>query len=344
MFTKHLDTPRNYCRILFIDFSSAFNTIQPHLIISKLHEMKINKHILLWILDFLTVRPQYVKMRNVICKGDDKSSAFVDEIKSNVLYTNTGAPQGAVLSPFLFTAYTNNCRIQESKGTCLIKFADDTTIQGLIKTDNEIEYRKYISWFVDWCEQHFLLLNVKKTKELIIDFRNKRTPAQPLYIKDEIVEQIECYKYLGLSIDNQLNWKDHSKNVYKKLNSRLYFLRKLKYFNVDNTLLKLFYKSIIESVISFSLVCWGGNAREINKGQINNVIKKAEKMCNVSFPDFEYLLILNCQKKILSIKKDMSHPLFEHIKFSTRSNRPISIRCKRDRYKNSFLSASIRLL
>ena len=43
---RHIDYPKNYCRILFVDFSSAFNTIQPHMIISKLHNLKVNKHVI----------------------------------------------------------------------------------------------------------------------------------------------------------------------------------------------------------------------------------------------------------------------------------------------------------
>ena len=42
---KHLDTPKNYCRILFVDSSSAFNTIQPHLLISKLHKPELNPYL-----------------------------------------------------------------------------------------------------------------------------------------------------------------------------------------------------------------------------------------------------------------------------------------------------------
>ena len=49
---EHLDKPRSYVRTLFIDFSSAFNTMQPHALISKLHNMNINPYLSLWISDF----------------------------------------------------------------------------------------------------------------------------------------------------------------------------------------------------------------------------------------------------------------------------------------------------
>ena len=96
---KHIDEQRTYSRTLFIDFSSAFNTIQPHILVSKLLDMNMNKHFILWIIEFLTNRAQYVVMR-----------AKNELLTSDITITNTGAPQGSVLSPILFTMYTNDCR------------------------------------------------------------------------------------------------------------------------------------------------------------------------------------------------------------------------------------------
>ena len=72
-------------------------------------------------LEFLTNRPQYVKLNNSF---------------SNTIFTNTGAPQGCVISPVLFTIYTNDCAINNDH-VRLIKFADDSTIQGLITNTEE---------------------------------------------------------------------------------------------------------------------------------------------------------------------------------------------------------------
>ena len=85
--------------MLFIDFSSAFNTIQPHLLIPKLIDMGVNSNITLWILDFLTQRPQYVAIKS----GNETYT-------SEIISTNTGAHQSSVLSPVLFTIYTNQCK------------------------------------------------------------------------------------------------------------------------------------------------------------------------------------------------------------------------------------------
>ena len=87
----------DYARLLFLDFSSAFNTIQPHLLMQKLMVMDFNPLVIRWLCSFLTNRPQHVMIRS----GDAS-------VTSAVLRTNTGAPQGCVLSPVLFTLYTTD--------------------------------------------------------------------------------------------------------------------------------------------------------------------------------------------------------------------------------------------
>ncbi|GFS07598.1 reverse transcriptase [Elysia marginata] len=121
-----------------------------------------------WVLDFLLDRPQFVE-----CSHS----------KSDVVITNIGAPQGCVLSPVLFTSYTNDCRSSREDVVPLLKFADDTTLQGLINVNDEAAYRSEIERFVMWCEDNFLKLNTSKTKELIFDFRKNKSDLQAISIK-----------------------------------------------------------------------------------------------------------------------------------------------------------------
>ena len=159
----------------------------------------------------------------------------------------------------------------------------------------------FVNSFVDWCDRHFLLLNVKKTKELIIDFRKDTPPKEPLIIKDEEVEIVSTYKYLGITVDDKLNWKTHISNVYSKINQRLYFLRKLKSFHVDNVIMSLFYKATMESLVTFCITCWGGNARGKERERLDGLIKKAGKITRSTIPSSDELYLSNCSKKINSI-------------------------------------------
>ncbi len=154
----HLDQKGTYVRMLFVDYSSAFNTIDPCKLVSKLLNLGLNGILCMWIKDFLTNRPRTVRV------GSHHSSS---------LSLSTGVPQGCVLSPLLYSLYTLDCTSTHPSNT-IIKFADDTTVVGLISNNNETAYRDGVCKLTEWCKDNNLILNIKKTKELIIDFKRQR--------------------------------------------------------------------------------------------------------------------------------------------------------------------------
>ncbi|KAK3527699.1 hypothetical protein QTP86_034173 [Hemibagrus guttatus] len=122
---QHLDSPGSYARILFVDFSSAFNTIIPALLRDKLFQLNVPDSMCSWITDFLTDRRQFVRLGTHV---------------SDLQHISTGSPQGCVLSPLLFPLYTNGCT-SGHQSVKLLKFADDTTLIGLISDGDESAYR-----------------------------------------------------------------------------------------------------------------------------------------------------------------------------------------------------------
>lgn len=128
-------------------------------------------------------------------------------------------------------------------------------------------YFKEVELFCIWCKQHNLHLNVSKTKELIIDFRKRSDCHESIKIEGETVEQVKSYKYLGVLINNKLDWSDHALSITSKINKRMFFVRKLNYFKVDKTLISLFYLSVIQSIIYFC-VCVHGEGMSKQKTSI----------------------------------------------------------------------------
>ena len=93
---------------------------------------------------------------------------------SSPILTDTGTLQGTVLSPVLFSIYTDSCR-SSFDNIPFFKYADDTYIQALNKNGNDVlNYYSEINMFVDWYKEHPLELNVNKTKVLVFYFRQTK--------------------------------------------------------------------------------------------------------------------------------------------------------------------------
>uniref|UniRef100_A0A4W5L6E0 Reverse transcriptase domain-containing protein n=1 Tax=Hucho hucho TaxID=62062 RepID=A0A4W5L6E0_9TELE len=168
----HLDKRNTYVRMLFIDYSSAFNTIVPSKLVIKLETLGLDPALCNWVLDFLTGRSQVVRVGNNI---------------STPLILNTGAPQGCVLSPLLYSLFTHDC-VAKHASNSIIKFADDTTVVGLITNNDETAYREEVRALGVWCQENNLSLNVSKTKEMIVDFRKQEREHPPIHIEGTVVE------------------------------------------------------------------------------------------------------------------------------------------------------------
>ena len=326
--TQHLDKGSNYARCLFIDYSSAFNTMQPHILINRLAEYNVPARLQLLILDFLTNRQQYVRTEAEL---------------SSTITINTGAPQGCVLSAFLFIIYTNNLSLCTSQCK-IIKYADDTIVIGLIKKENEDEYRNTISYVSEWCSENYLDLNVGKTKELVFDNRQKQNIKEPVNINNSVVKIETKYKYLGVTIQDNLKWDEHVQMQVKKANKRMYHVRCLIKLSVDNEILSLFFNSVVSSVLVYGIAAWFDSCDKTLKKEIK---KFAKNMCKINGMDTSMIdqpeKILSKQFGTLTTKicKDTNHPLHQYVSVLPHGRLRMLL-CKTSRFRNSFLPCAVK--
>ncbi len=258
----HLEQNDSYVRMLFIDFSSAFNTIITQQLIHKLNLLGLNTSLCNWILDFLTARPQSVRV------GRNTSSTTT---------LSTGAPQGCVLSPLLFTLLTHDCTAKSSSNH-IIKFADDTTVVGLIRNNNETQYREEVAQLAEWCGANNLSLNVGKTKEVVMDFRRNSVDHPPLTIDGSTVERVGSTKFLGVHITEDLTWTTNVTSLNKKGQQRLHFLRRLKRASLPPPILITFYRGTIESVLTTCITVWYGNCSAADRKTLQRTVNTAAKI------------------------------------------------------------------
>ncbi len=181
-----------------MEISSAFYTIIPTLLQTKLTQLSVPSSICQWITSFLTDRQQLGRP---------------GKLMSNSCSTNTG--QGCVLSPLLFSRYSKDCTSKDTS-VKLLKFADDTRLICLIQDGDESAFIQEVKELAVWCSLNNLELNTLKTVEIIMDFR--RNPAlSPLTIIDSNVTAVETFKFLGSNISQNLNWNTHINSIVKKV-------------------------------------------------------------------------------------------------------------------------------
>ena len=184
-----------YAAGLFLDLSKAFDTVNHDILLSKLENYGIRDTALNWFASYLRNRKQSVEIEN---------------ISSDLYNVHCGVPQGSNLGPILFLLYINdmpNC----SKQLLFRLFADDTAV--ILKHDNLDTLIEQLNLEIvkvhTWLKANKLSLNILKTKLVIFHpHRKKILRNVDISIDTHKIERVESIKYLGIYIDEHLNWKN----------------------------------------------------------------------------------------------------------------------------------------
>jgi hypothetical protein len=172
-------------------------------------------------------------------------------------------------------------------------------VVGLITNNDEAAYREEVRHLAVWCQDNNLSLNMIKIKEIIVNYRKRRTEHAPILIDGAAVEQIESFKFLGVHITNKLSWSKHTKTVVKRARQSLFPLRKLKRLSMGHQILKRFYSCTIETGC---ITAWYDNCSASDHKAIQRVV------CTARLPAMQDLYTRRCQRKALKIVKGSNHP------------------------------------
>ncbi|KAI2649485.1 RNA-directed DNA polymerase from mobile element jockey [Labeo rohita] len=289
----HLQTPHNFASVLFVDFSSAFNTIQRHLLIKKLQHLNVTPLLIHWINNFLSSRPQTSSLPN----------------------------------------------------TTYYKYADDTAIVGLLKDNSSITaYHQSITDFTLWCSDNYLQLNTDKTKELVIHASKSPPGFTHITIHGQPVEQVSTFKYLGLTIDNKLNFNEHVTITQKRAQQRLYAIRKLRSLHVAPHLLLLLYKSIIQPLLLYCSPCFFTTLSVTSKNKLIKFSHLASKIIQLPTPSLTDANDTATTRLARTIASSPDHPLNRFFTLLPSGRRYRALDWKKAHFKKSFVPSAITAL
>lgn len=327
---------------ILLDFSKAFDKVNHRKLITKLEHYGIRNEILRWITDFLTNRTQCVVVR-----GMSSPQAAVE----------SGVPQGSVLGPLLFLIYINDMPLTVE--SILALFADDSFLYRIILNQNDaITLQNDLDKLQLWEEEWSMEFHPKKCKVLRIT--NKRKPIISNYkIHDEELETVDKAKYLGVTINKNLSWKDHVNVIVSKAtNVRQFLQRNLQ--TCSNEIKAQCYKTFVRPIIEYASPVWSPNNNESLSHKVEMVQRKACRWIENkwSYYDSPTAMAKRLELAPLAVRRDLSclKMLFDcenGFKYIDKSSLPTRqrtanvkfnlIHAKLKVYENSFFPSTIRL-
>ena len=203
--------------VTYIDFRKAFDCVQHPILLDKLSHLNLSDSFVNWIRSYLAAREQ-----RVLANGIFSASQY-----------RQGVPQGSVLGPLFYIVYANDL-IKTVKNCEIALYADDTI---LFTANNNFQksldcMQHDIDAIAGWCNTNGIMANTEKTKVMIFGSTSslKHIPPFDLTFDNTSLQQVLSYKYLGLTLDNQLNYSLHVSKVIASVSGKLKQFQRMRGF------------------------------------------------------------------------------------------------------------------
>ena len=231
----------------FLDYSKAFDTVDHDILLQKLEKYGIRGQSLELLKSYFQDRKQYVSLNNTVSQY-------------NII--RTGVPQGSCLGPLFFIIYINDivASLKNLENIKIILFADDIVIyisSPSIELNCNI-LNEYLDIIYRWSCANKLILNPHKSK-VIHFFNSAQLSTHPsIMINSDIIEEVNNIKYLGLTIQSNLKFNIHIKNVVSNISRCTGILYALKPYFPSDCLRKLYY-AFLYPHLTLHILAWGSS-------------------------------------------------------------------------------------
>ncbi len=330
-----VSSKKNYVHVTLVDYSKAFDRIDPNILLKKLMEFDIPIFLLHWIQDFLSDRSQRVR---------------IGDILSGKLDIWGTVPQGTKLGIFLFILMINDLK------TALptYKYVDDITTFSISNDPKCRQLQEAMDSISKWSCDNKMRINTVKTKEMLISFQKSQPNIPHIKVNGDTLERVDCVTLLGVRITDKLTWGLHVSHIVKKAQIRLFFLTQLKRSKVSPKDIVKIYCTKIRPVLEYASPVWHGGLTDEQSALIEHIQQRALK---IAYPNCDYntamdlvnLLSLHgrrnlqCKKVFDKMQNpdDKLHRILPKERTSCRNTRH-SVKYElpkvnTERYKNSFI-------
>ena len=286
----------------FFDLSKAFDRVWHDGLLAKLSHYGVSGNALTWLKSYLCGRRQRVQVNGSM-------SAFE--------YIPAGVPQGSVLGPLLFLAYTidlpMSCRNEK---TLCSQFADDTALVTIAENQAECEesLQSSVSAAHNWLTKWHLLVNVGKTK--ILSFYNNNRPPQHLptiTLGNKTLDTVKTQRHLGVMFQHNLRWTAHIDYTIKKALKKFNILFRLK-SSISTAALSRIFTTYILPTLNYACIAVTPLSQS-SFDRLERLQRKAGRIClNLPlFTDLNHTAMLHqLNWPTLFSQRKVQHALLAH--------------------------------
>ena len=282
---------RHFSIAVFIDFQKAFDTVDNRILIAKMEKYGVRGAALDWFESYLQNRKHSVK---------------IGEFVSNSKTLNIGIPQGSQIAPVLFLLFINDLPKFSTNAQSFL-FADDSTLcfSGPNLSDLINNCNTELDKFTSWTSANKLSINLNKTNYMIITNRPyENEQLNPVFINAFPIEKKQCVKFLGVMLDNKLNFRDHIQYICNKISKNSGVLRNMS-SSVPTKILNNLYYSLIHPYLNYCTTTWGGTFDSVLE-PLRLAQKRAIRIVNKK-PYLSHTMPLFLVSKILRLDELYKH-------------------------------------
>ena len=233
--------------VIMLDLRKAFDLISHECLLEKLRIYQCDDNSSKLFRSYLTGRTQQTSV-----KGHLSETAVI----------TASVPQGSILGPLLFVLYMNDLPLHIDNNIDM--FADDSTLYTSGHNVDEIQCRLQtnLNAVTTWCEDNRMVLNVAKTKCMLITTKQRRHHLRnnqlAITLNDQELQQVKQHRVIGVVVDENLLllWREHVNGVFKKVSQTQALFRRIKHFLPEWSKI-MFYNAYIMPNLDYCVTVWG---------------------------------------------------------------------------------------
>ena len=262
----HNGRTSNLTMTSFFDYAKAYDKVWRDGLLHKMQKLGIPNRFVRYTRHFLSRRWTHVEINGT------RSKRFL---------LKQGLPQGSSISPLLFLIFINDLDADLEPQTMASLFADDTAVwmaDGKERGSNRAPMQQEINKVLRWADKWKMTVNEDKTKAMMISTSAADKSWDPQFKAGECkIDNVTEYRFLGVTIDQNLHFTKHIANVLEKAKKRVNILKCMStkdWGNSPDTQRRLCLAYVM-SVLEYGSPSWNGWISETNRKKLQKVLNQA---------------------------------------------------------------------